>query len=76
MNKKELMAEYWRRIEEEENKKKEEIAMMTHEEMWNEAYAFIEGLNWLITEDEVEFQKTPSLCISRYYLMLVVGRLP
>ena len=33
---------------------------MTHEEMWNEAYAFIEGLNWLITEDEAEFQKDPT----------------
>jgi hypothetical protein len=32
---------------------------MTHEEMWNKAYAFIESLNWLITDDEAEFQKDP-----------------
>ena len=46
-----------RAMEEEENKKKEVIAMMTHEEMMNWAWEFIEGAG--ITEDEAEFQKDP-----------------
>lgn len=42
-----------------EERKERAMAEMTHEKMMNWAWEFIEGLNWLITDDKAEFEKDP-----------------